>query len=79
MTSGKQARKRWLQEGAGVTEVARDPVQDAAARNSIARDHIRTQALLQEEKTKRTSPWIGVSGAGADCWRGGHGLAGAGR
>jgi hypothetical protein len=72
----KQARARWLQEGAGVTEEAHDPVQDAAARNSIARDHVRTQALLQAEKTKRTSPWIGflalglIAGVGVTVWLG---------
>lgn len=54
----QQARKRWLQEGAGVTGIARNPELDAAARKSIARDHIRTQVLLREEKNKRRSPWI---------------------
>ena len=71
-----QARKRWLQESSGVTEVARDPEQDAAARSSIARDHIRTQVLLQEEKNKRSSPWIVllalalIAGVGITVWLG---------
>jgi hypothetical protein len=59
-----QARERWLKEGGAVTEVVHDPVQDAAARNSVARDHIRTQALLQAEKSKRTSPWIALLALG---------------
>jgi uncharacterized protein YjbI with pentapeptide repeats len=54
----RQARKRWLHEGASVTEVARDPVQDAADRSSVERNHIRTQALVNEAKNKRRSPWI---------------------
>jgi len=72
----QQARDRWLQDGSGVTQVARDPVQDAAARNSIAQDHIRTHALLQAEKTKRTSPWVAllalvlVAGVGGTVWWG---------
>jgi len=56
----RQARKRWLQEGASVTEVARDPVQDAAERISVERNHIRTQALVEAAKHKRRSPWIGL-------------------
>lgn len=72
----KQARARWLHEGAGVTEVAHNQAQDAAARNLIARDHIRTLALLQVEKTKRTSPWVGllalglIAGVGLTVWLG---------
>jgi len=72
----QQARERWLQEGAGVTEVAHDPVQDAAARNSIVHDHIRTEALLQAEKGKRTSPWMALlalvllAGIGVTVWLG---------
>jgi uncharacterized protein YjbI with pentapeptide repeats len=58
----QQARKRWLQDGASVTDMARDPSQDAALRSSVARDHIRTQALLQEEKSKHSSPWIALLG-----------------
>lgn len=56
----RQARKRWLQEGASVTEVARDPAQDAADRSAVERNHIRTQVLLNEAKNKRRSPWIGM-------------------
>ncbi len=72
----QQARDRWLQDGAVVTDVARDPEKDAAARNSIAKDHIRTQALLQAEKTKRTSPWVAliglllIAGVGVTVWLG---------
>lgn len=60
----QQARERWLQEGPVVTDVAHDPARDAAARNSIAKDHIRTHALLEAEKTKRTSPWVAFLGLG---------------
>ncbi|MDP2788096.1 MAG: pentapeptide repeat-containing protein [Pseudomonadota bacterium] len=72
----KMARERWLNEGAGVTEIAHDPVQDAAVRNSVARDHIRTQALLQDEKTRRASPWVVflalalLAGVGVTVWWG---------
>lgn len=72
----KQARARWLHESAGVTDVAHDPVKDAAVRDSIARDQIRTNALLQAEKAKRTSPWIGflalglIAGVGVTVWLG---------
>jgi hypothetical protein len=72
----RQARKRWLQEGASVTEVERDPVRDAAERSSIERNHIRTQALLNEANNKRRSPWIVmlalalVAGAGFTIWLG---------
>jgi hypothetical protein len=72
----QQARERWLQDGAVVTEVAHDPVKDAAARTSIAKDHIRTQALLQAEKSKRTSPWMALlalvllAGVGVTVWLG---------
>lgn len=72
----QQARKRWLQEGAAVTEVAHDPVRDAAVRNSVVLDHIRTEALLQQEKTKRASPWIALlalgllAGVGVTVWLG---------
>lgn len=70
------ARKRWLHDAGGVTEMVRDPLRDAAVRNSVARDHIRTQVLLREEKNKRTSPWIavgalaGVVGIGITVWMG---------
>lgn len=72
----EQARQRWLQEGAVVTDAARDPVQDAAARNSVAHDHIRTDALLQAEKTKRASPLAAIlalgllAGIGVTVWLG---------
>ena len=71
-----QARKRWLQEGTGVTEEAHDPARDAAARSSIARDHVRTQALLREDKNRRRSPWIlllavgVIAGIGVTVWLG---------
>ncbi len=71
-----QARKRWLQEGTGVTEEAHDPARDAAARSSIARDHVRTQVLLREEKNRRRSPWIVllalavIVGIGVSVWLG---------
>ncbi len=72
----RQARKRWLQEGASVTEVARDPLQDAADRSSVERNHIRTQALVNEAKNERRSPWIGmlalalIAGVGFTIWLG---------
>lgn len=72
----QQARQRWLHEGVVVTDAARDPAQDAAARNSIAHDHIRTDALLQAEKTKRPSPWAAIlalgllAGIGVAVWLG---------
>jgi hypothetical protein len=56
----QQARKRWLGDASNVTEVAHDPAQDAAYRTSVARDHIRTQALVSEAQNKRGSPWIGL-------------------
>lgn len=71
-----EARKRWLQDAGSVTEQARDPMQDAAVRSSVERDHIRTQVLLLEEKNKRTSPWIAllalalVVGIGIAVWMG---------
>ena len=71
-----EARKKWLQEGAAVTETVHDPEQDAATRNSVARDHIRTHELLQAEKSKPTSPWIAllvlvlVSALGMTIWFG---------
>ncbi len=72
----REARKRWLQEGASVTEVARDLEQNAADRSSVERDHIRTQVLLNEAKNKRRSPWIVmlalllIVGAGITIWLG---------
>lgn len=72
----QKARERWLHEGSGIAQEARDPIQDAAARNSIERDHIRTQALLQAEKSKPASPWIVplafalIVGIGATVWIG---------
>ena len=60
----EQARQRWLHEGAVITDVAHDPARDAAARNSIAHDHIRTNALLQAEKTRRASPWAAILALG---------------
>jgi len=72
----RQARKRWLHDGSNVTEVARDPAQEAASRHSVLRDHIRTQALVSEEKNKRRSPWIGllagvvIIGIGFTVWLG---------
>ena len=72
----QKARARWLQEGAGVTDVAHDPLQDAAVRNAIAQDHIHTNALLQAEKTRRTSPWVAllalvlIAGVGGTVWLG---------
>ncbi len=72
----REARKRWLQEGASVTEVARDPVQDAADRSAVERNHIRTQVLLNEAKNKRRSPWVLmlalllIVGAGFTIWLG---------
>jgi hypothetical protein len=71
-----EARKRWLHDAGGVTDLARDPLQDAAVRSSVERDHIRTQVLLQEEKNKRASPWIAllglalVAGIGVTIWMG---------
>ncbi len=72
----QKARDRWLHDSAVVTDVARDPEQDAAARTSIAKDHIRTQALLQAEKSKRSSPWVAliglllIAGVGVTVWLG---------
>jgi uncharacterized protein YjbI with pentapeptide repeats len=72
----QQARERWLHESAVVTEVVHNPEQDAAARNFIVQDHIRTQALLQAEKSKRTSPWVAIlalaliAGVGVTVWLG---------
>ncbi|OYY95834.1 MAG: hypothetical protein B7Y41_00670 [Hydrogenophilales bacterium 28-61-23] len=73
-----QARKKWLHEDATVTEVVHDPAQDAATRNSIVRDHLRTQALLQAEQSKRTSPWVVllamglIAAIGVSVWFGQH-------
>ena len=72
----KQARKCWLGESVGITDVVYDPAQDAAARSSIARDHIRTQALLNEAKNQRRSPLIAllagllIAGIGIAVWLG---------
>lgn len=72
----KQARKRWLGDSVGITDVAHDPAQDAAARSSIARDHIRTQALLNEAKNQRRSPLMAllagllIAGIGIAVWLG---------
>lgn len=72
----KQARKRWLGESVGITDVVHDPAQDAAARSSIARDHIRTQALLNEAKNQRRSPLMAllagllIAGIGIAVWLG---------
>lgn len=72
----KQARKRWLGDSVGITEVAHDPAQDAAARSSIARDHIRTQVLLNEAKNQRRSPLMAllavllIAGVGITVWLG---------
>jgi len=71
------ARDRWLrEEGSGIAQIARDAEADAAARNSVARDSIRTQALLQAEKAKPASPWIArlavllLVGVGITIWLG---------
>lgn len=72
----KQARKRWLGEGAGITDVVRDPAEDAAARSSIARDHLLTQALLNEANNQRRSPLMAllavllIAGIGIVVWLG---------
>lgn len=72
----KQARKRWLGESVNITDVVRDPAQDAAARSSIARDHIRTQVLLNEAKNQRRSPLMAllvgllIAGIGIAVWLG---------
>lgn len=72
----KQARKRWLGDSVGITEVAHDPAQDAAARSSIARDHIRTQVLLNEAKPLHASPLMAllavllIAGVGITVWLG---------
>ena len=51
-------------------------MREAAARSSIVRDHIRTQALLEEAKHQPRSPWIAlmalllIAGAGITIWLG---------
>jgi hypothetical protein len=73
----QMARDRWLrEEGSSITQVAHDPEADAAARNSVVRDSIRTHALLQAEKAKPASPWIVrlavllIAGIGITIWLG---------
>ena len=73
----EQARLRWLQDtGSGIAQEARDPARDAAVRNSIAHDYIRTHALLKAEKSKPVSLSIGllalvlIAGVGIFIWLG---------
>lgn len=52
----QKARLRWLKEADIVANAApHDPFQDERTRQAIDKDHIRTEALLQAAKGKRTS------------------------
>jgi len=73
----QRARQRWLREPhLAETAMPHDPERDALARQAISTDHAATEALLREEKHKRTSPLAALLGillvlsAGVGIWWG---------
>lgn len=72
-----KARQRWRGDTGGVdTALPRDAASDEHTRQAIARDHVRTEALLREAKRKRPAPLVPLLAlflllaAGLFIWRG---------